>query len=175
LKLLRSSIPTTIEIKQYIPADCGCILADSTQIHQVIMNLCTNAYHAMREKGGVLSVSLSKTEIHEADISFNTLEVDPGNYIKLEVADTGHGIDQLTLEKIFNPYFTTKPKGEGTGLGLAVVHGIVKSWGGVSRFTANPERERLSIFTCRDLTVKLMAWRRGRTGHCQRGKSEFFL
>jgi PAS domain S-box-containing protein len=138
LKLLRSSIPTTIEIKQYIPADCGCILADSTQIHQVIMNLCTNAYHAMREKGGVLSVSLSKTEIHEADISFNTLEVDPGNYIKLEVADTGHGIDQLTLEKIFNPYFTTKPKGEGTGLGLAVVHGIVKSWGGCIKVYSEP-------------------------------------
>jgi PAS domain S-box-containing protein len=130
LKLLRSSIPATIQIKQSVPGDCGSILADPTQIHQIIMNLCTNAYHAMREEGGVLEVSLSSTRITENGISFTSQELDPGQYIKLEVTDTGHGMDEQTKDKIFNPYFTTKKKGEGTGLGLSVVHGIVKNFGG---------------------------------------------
>lgn len=126
LKLLRSSLPANIEIKQYIYVDCCQVLADATQIHQVLMNLCTNAYHAMRDTGGTLTVSLSEEEITPEDYSDN-LSLQTGKYIKLAVSDTGHGIDKDLIEKIFDPYFTTKKKGEGTGLGLSVVHGIVKN------------------------------------------------
>ena len=124
LKMLRSSIPTTIEIRQEIAAP-GTVLADPTQIHQIIMNLCTNAYHAMREKGGILAVVLGEMEIRDIDEGYG--ELPPGRYLKLEVSDTGSGIRPEILDKIFEPYFTTKKTGEGTGLGLAVVHGIVKS------------------------------------------------
>lgn len=129
LKLLRSSIPTTIEIRQEIDTTCGPVLADPTKIHQVIMNLCTNAYHAMQERGGVLSVTLSQVEFRSADV-LGEIDLKPGPYIRLEVSDTGCGIDPAFSEKIFDPYFTTKEKGKGTGLGLSVVHGIVKSHGG---------------------------------------------
>ena len=124
LKMLRASIPTTIEIKQNI-ASTGLVMADPTQIHQVIMNLCTNAYHAMRETGGTLAVSLDEVGIGAEDYGYADLT--PGKYLKLEVSDTGCGIEPKILEKIFEPYFTTKKPGEGTGMGLAVVHGIVKS------------------------------------------------
>ncbi len=130
LKLLRASIPSTIEIKQHVPTNLGSIVADATQIHQIVMNLCTNAYHAMREEGGLLSVTLSKADIREDDITFSKLALKSGEYLMLEVSDTGHGMDQETMKSIFDPYFTTKSKGEGTGLGLAVVHGIVKSCNG---------------------------------------------
>jgi len=124
MKLLRSSIPTTIEIRQDVHSN-ATVLADPTQIHQIIMNLCTNAYHAMRESGGILAVSLGEIEIQEEDEGYG--ELAPGKYLKLEVGDTGGGIPPEMQEKIFEPYFTTKKIGEGTGLGLAVVHGIVKS------------------------------------------------
>jgi len=129
LKLLRSTIPTTIEIKQHIEANCGYVLANPTQIHQILMNLCTNAYHAMRETGGTLGVSLKPIELSPDDASRN-IHLKPGPYLLLEVSDTGHGMDQETLAKIFEPYFTTKGLGEGTGMGLSVVHGIIKSHGG---------------------------------------------
>ncbi len=129
LKLLRASLPSTIEIREEISADCGAILAEPTQIHQIIMNLCTNAYHAMRETGGVLGVSLAKVTIADAGRAPGS-ELAPGNYMLLEVSDTGCGMDQKTLSHIFEPYFTTKTKGEGTGLGLSVVHGIVESYQG---------------------------------------------
>ena len=126
LKLLRSSIPTTIEIRQDINPDCETILADPTQIHQVVMNLCTNANHAMRETGGVLGISLQPISFNKEDIS-DELHLTPGTYVKLEIADTGVGMTKDILENIFEPYYTTKEKEEGTGLGLAVVHGIVSS------------------------------------------------
>jgi CheY-like chemotaxis protein len=126
LNLLRSSLPATIEIKQNINPDCNTVLADPTQILQVIMNLCTNAYYSMREKGGVLGVSLQPVYFNKEDTG-DMLKLTQGEYVKLEISDTGVGIPEETLSKIFDPYFTTKEKGEGTGLGLAVVHGIVKS------------------------------------------------
>lgn len=129
LKLLRASIPATIEMRQNI-RDCGLVLADPTQIHQVVMNLCTNAYHAMRDESGVLAVSLTPVEIGGDDHKAASLSVSPGKYVKLEVSDTGHGMGRSTMDRIFDPYFTTKKKGEGTGMGLAVVHGIVKSHSG---------------------------------------------
>jgi len=130
VKMLRSSIPTTIEINNEIDPNSGIILSDPTHIHQILMNLCTNASYSMREKGGVLGIKLKPVLISELDSFENGLIISPGNYVMLEVSDTGTGIDKKILDKIFEPYFTTKPMGEGTGLGLAVVHGIVKSYGG---------------------------------------------
>ena len=128
LKLLRSSLPSSIQIKQEITTE-AMVLADPTMIHQVLMNLCTNAYHAMRETGGTLAVSLTEVAI-SADDYVTELHLKPGAYLRLEVSDTGCGMPHHLLERIFEPYFTTKAKGEGTGLGLSVVHGIVTSLGG---------------------------------------------
>lgn len=128
VKLLKSTIPKSIQIEHVIDTD-KTALADPSQIHQVIMNLCTNAYHAMRENGGTLTVLLNNIEIIQGS-SIRGQDIPPGNYIGLEVIDTGYGMNEKTKEKIFDPYFTTKEIGEGTGLGLAVVHGIVKSHNG---------------------------------------------
>lgn len=128
LKLLRSSLPSSIEIRQDL-APCGMVLADPIMIYQVVMNLCTNAYHAMRETGGVLAVTLAEAEIGPEDYS-TALHLKPGPYLRLEVSDTGGGMPRHIVERIFEPYFTTKAKGEGTGLGLSVVHGIVTGIGG---------------------------------------------
>ncbi|MDY6971931.1 MAG: response regulator [Thermodesulfobacteriota bacterium] len=129
LKLLRASLPSSIEIRHDIDTHCGPVLADPTQIHQVIMNLCTNAFHAMREKGGVLEVTLTDVQSDSFNLRLKP-DMMPGPYLKLTVSDTGHGIDPAVLKRIFNPFFTTKGPGEGTGLGLSVVHGIVKSSNG---------------------------------------------
>jgi len=137
LKLLRVSLPSTIEISEEIPPESGTILADPTQLHQIIMNLCTNAYHAMRESGGILGVSLEKVTIEDAGRGA-TSELVPGDYVVIEVSDTGCGMEKKTLAHIFDPYFTTKAKGEGTGLGLSVVHGIVKSYRGQITVSSEP-------------------------------------
>jgi len=129
LKLLRASIPTTIEIRHAIAPNLGTVEVDQTEIHQVMMNLCTNALHAMEETGGVLDVSLSQVTLAQRDVSSND-DIAPGDYVQLTVMDTGQGMDRDTLERIFDPYFTTKRVGEGTGLGLATVHGIVKDHNG---------------------------------------------
>jgi PAS domain S-box-containing protein len=129
LKMLRASLPTTIAIQQKIEKNIGIIEADPTQIHQVLMNLCTNAAHAINEEDGILEISLSNTELDQ-NAAAGHPELRPGPHLKLSVRDTGHGIHADVHEKIFNPYFTTKEKGEGTGLGLAVVQGIIKSHNG---------------------------------------------
>jgi len=129
LKLLRSSIPTTIEISPDINPDCKVVLADPTQIHQLIMNLCTNAYHSMRETAGVLTVSVQPAIVVKENHG-NKLQLQPGEYVNLEISDTGTGMTEDVLANIFEPYYTTKEQGEGTGLGLAVVHGIVTSLSG---------------------------------------------
>jgi len=125
LKLLRTSLPANIRIQASIKADRP-VLGDPTQIHQIIMNLCTNAYHAMLETGGVLGVTLEQIAMGASN-PFGALDLKPGSYVQLIVSDTGAGIRPAILERIFDPYFTTKEKGKGTGRGLAVVHGIVKS------------------------------------------------
>ena len=137
LKLLRSSIPTTIDIQQKLTAKSDAILADPTQIHQIIMNLCTNAAHAMPETGGVLEL---RTENQMIDQHRNNAVSDltPGEYLKLTISDTGHGMDQAILNRIFEPYYTTKDKQRGTGLGLSVVHGIVKSLNGEITVDSKP-------------------------------------
>ncbi len=136
LKLIRSTIPTTIDIKQDIRSDCGVIKADPTQIHQIIINLSTNAYHAMEETGGELKVSLKEIELGEHDVTIP--DMIPGVYACLAVADTGMGMDKDVTEKIFDPFFTTKEIGKGTGMGLSVVHGIVKSMGGSIHVYSEP-------------------------------------
>ncbi|MBF0100726.1 MAG: response regulator [Desulfobacterales bacterium] len=125
IKFIRSSIPATIEIKQKIDKQCPAIMGDTTQIHQVVMNLCTNAYYSMKDTGGMLSVYLEKVLVDPID-PITKFGVNAGVYVRLGVSDTGCGIEKNILERVFEPYFTTKPQGEGTGLGLAVVQGIVQ-------------------------------------------------
>ncbi|TVM19348.1 hypothetical protein DPQ33_03030 [Oceanidesulfovibrio indonesiensis] len=132
-KLLRATLPTTIdmhvEIEPEAEGEQSSILGDPTQVHQVIMNLCTNAGHAMRMRGGDLTVHLGLREV-TPESARNVLEQNPGTFVELTVSDTGHGIDPAIMEQIYDPFFTTKEPGEGTGMGLSVVHGIVKSHGG---------------------------------------------
>jgi len=125
LKLLRSSIPTSIEIHQNIPRDIDTILANPTQINQILINLSTNAHHAM-PYGGILAISLENVELDE-DRAAQYPDLNPGRYVNLKVSDTGHGISTMEIDRIFDPYFTTKEVGKGTGMGLSVVHGIVKN------------------------------------------------
>ena len=127
LNLLRATLPVTIEVVQRIDENCGPVLADPTQIQQVVMNLCTNAFHAMQDHGGTLTVGLEEIQIASEDLPGSQ---DPVTYVKLTVADTGYGMSKDVLERIFEPYFTTKKVGEGTGMGLAVVHGIIKGYDG---------------------------------------------
>ncbi|MDQ1349939.1 MAG: Histidine kinase [Acidobacteriota bacterium] len=128
LTLLRSTLPTTIEIYQDISGSTYPVIANKSEIHRIVMNLCTNAAHAMREEGGILSVSLKEVDLEPTDTNGKNLE--PGRYQHLTVSDTGHGMTPEVLSRIFEPYFTTKKEGEGTGMGLSVVHGIIKSCGG---------------------------------------------
>ncbi|SHJ76614.1 PAS domain S-box-containing protein [Desulfatibacillum alkenivorans DSM 16219] len=130
VKFVRASIPSTINIKQDIQTNCLPVLADPTQIHQIIMNLSTNAYYAMQEKGGELTISLKQKR--RTDL-FPDLEESDANgmyYLHLKVQDTGQGMDKETMDRIFDPYFTTKKRGEGTGLGLSTVIGILNQLGG---------------------------------------------
>jgi len=126
MKLLRSSLPSTIDIQVQLDAETGSVMGDSTQIHQLVVNLCTNAYQAMREGGGRLDVALAETSLDNTSQA-PCRDMLPGTYVCLSVKDTGHGIDQAIIDRIFEPYFTTKGPAEGTGMGLSMVHGIVKS------------------------------------------------
>jgi PAS domain S-box-containing protein len=129
VKFLRSSLPSTIEIRRHIDEHCGPIMADPTQMQQVLMNLCTNAYHSMHDHGGILELTLNQVVLSPMDLDqFSGIEA--GRYLRLGVRDTGAGMTEEVLDRIFEPYFTTKEKGDGTGLGLSVVHGIVTSYGG---------------------------------------------
>ena len=137
LKLLRASLPSTITIRHKIQSDLA-VMSDPTNIHQVLMNLCTNASYAMRDQGGALGVFLTDTDI-TSEFTKQHPGMNPGTFILLIVSDTGHGMPPEVLERIFDPFFTTKRKGEGTGMGLSVVHGIVKSHGGTIIVESTPE------------------------------------
>lgn len=136
LKLLRASLSPTIEIRQHVTTDVA-VLADSTQMHQVLMNLCTNSGHAMRETGGVLELRLDECEV-SLDDAQRYVGLTPGPYVKLQVRDTGYGMNSYVKERIFDPFFTTKGVDEGTGMGLSVVHGIVAGHGGVITVESEP-------------------------------------
>lgn len=125
ITLLRSSLPTTITIKQDIDTEAGMVLADPTQIHQIVMNLATNAFHAMEVKGGILTISLQKKILSQEDYAKEP-DLQPGTFMQLLIKDTGEGILPEIREKIFDPFFTTKEVGQGTGLGLSMVYSIVK-------------------------------------------------
>ena len=127
--LLRSSLPTTIEIQQDIDSEAGLILADPTQIHQILINLCTNSFHAMERIGGIVIISLKNKAYSKEDL-LSQPEIQPGLFVQLSVRDNGSGIPPEIQDRIFDPYFTTKDIGKGTGMGLAISHGIVKSYGG---------------------------------------------
>jgi CheY-like chemotaxis protein len=136
LKLLRASLPATIEIRQKLECE-SLILANPTHIYQVVMNLGTNAAHAMKESAGTIEVTLADVDIDDS-FAFSHLGLTPGRYQKLEVGDNGTGMTSAQMERIFEPYFTTKPRGEGTGLGLSVVHGIVKNCSGTISVYSEP-------------------------------------
>ncbi len=135
LKLLRASLPATIEIEQELDAAGMNVLANPVKIQQVVMNLCTNAFHAMREQGGLLTVHLGTVPAAECRRMLTSVR---GDCVRLTVSDTGTGIDADTMERIFDPFFTTKGPGEGTGLGLSVVHGIVRDLGGTITVSSEP-------------------------------------
>lgn len=138
IKLLRSSLPSIIEIRQELKANSDTVLGDPSQFFQVIMNLGTNAAHSMSQKGGIMRVSLADENLDSPDNAPPHPDLKPRPYITLSISDTGHGIEPSIRERIFDPYFTTKPVGEGTGLGLAVVHGIVKNLGGTLAVESQP-------------------------------------
>ncbi len=149
LKLIRSAIPTSIEIQPQIDSD-ALVMANTTEIHQIVMNLCTNAAYAMGDKPGLLKVELTE-EMVTKKIPVVHSVLDPGTYLRLSVTDTGTGIDPKNINAIFEPYFTTKPQGDGTGIGLAVVHGIVESYGGKIALHSGPGRG-----TCFDIYLPMI-------------------
>jgi nitrogen-specific signal transduction histidine kinase/CheY-like chemotaxis protein len=137
LRMLRASLPSTIAIHPHLTSTAGAVLADPTQLQQVLMNLCANAEHAMRDAGGVLAVQLEAIEV-TADFAATHSPLTPGPHACIMIRDTGHGMAREVTERIFEPFFTTKAVGEGTGMGLAVVDGIIASHGGVITVTSTP-------------------------------------
>jgi CheY-like chemotaxis protein len=146
VKLMQSILPKTIQVEQRLDADIDTICGDATQIHQVIMNLCTNAYHAMRDDGGVLALSLRNVSL-TAPRERMSMRVPPGEYLQLGISDTGCGIETQVSGRIFDPYFTTKRGSEGSGLGLSVTLGIVKGHKGLIEVESNVgEGTRFDIY-----------------------------
>jgi signal transduction histidine kinase len=137
MNLIRASFPSNIEIRQDLETDCGTVLADATQMHQIVMNLCTNSLYAMADKGGILDVRLDAMEFNPRKIKANA-NVKKGNYVRLTISDTGVGMDKQTIDRIFEPFFTKKEVGSGSGLGLSVVHGIVNNYNGAIQVQSEP-------------------------------------
>lgn len=138
LALLRATIPASIEIRHTLKHDAANILGDTTQIHQIVMNLCTNAWHAMQPKGGVIEVHVDDVLVDEAFVAVHR-DLQPGKHVRLTVSDNGCGMDSVTKARMYDPFFTTKAPGEGTGLGLAVVHGIVRAHDGCIVVASEPD------------------------------------
>ena len=153
LKLIRASLPTNITIERDISGEDCVMIADATQIHQIIFNLCINSAHSMEARGGILCIRLKPAILNST--TAEDLGIAPGNYLHLVVADTGRGIKSDVIDRIFDPYFTTKETGKGTGMGLAVVHGIVKRCGGAIRASSVPDRstEFHLYFPASDATI----------------------
>jgi signal transduction histidine kinase/ActR/RegA family two-component response regulator len=137
VNLLRASLPAGVVVKQTIDPRIGTVLADPTHIHQIVMNLCTNANHAMMAKGGTLEIRLDEVRVDQK-LAEKIRNLKKGEYVRLTIADTGHGMDLKTKERIFEPFFTRKEVGSGSGLGLSVVHGIVNNYGGAIEVESNP-------------------------------------
>ena len=139
LELLRASLPATISVDSHLDAPGETVMADPSQIHQVVMNLATNAFHSMGSGGGLLRLVLEPLEL-EPEQAAAFAELEPGPYLRLTVSDTGQGMGPQTMQRIFEPFFTTKDKSEGSGMGLAMVHKIVKDYGGEVTVTSRPGR-----------------------------------
>ena len=137
IKFLHASLPSTINIQQQIDVENDTVLADPTRVYQILMNLCTNASHAMMQNGGILQINLKNITL-DSNFTAPYPNMEPGAFIELTVSDTGHGMSPDILNRIFEPYFTTKEKGSGTGLGMAVVHGIVESHNGCIKVDSEP-------------------------------------
>ncbi|MCA9733610.1 MAG: PAS domain S-box protein [Deferribacteres bacterium] len=144
LQLLRPTLPVTIEIQKKIDENCSPVIADATQMHQVIMNLCTNAFHAMEKSGGTLKIELDQV-LFDENMQAMHPNLKARDYLRLTVTDTGIGMDAITRDRIFEPFFSTKTGGKGTGLGLSVVHGIIRSHQG--DITVQSERNKGTTFT----------------------------
>jgi PAS domain S-box-containing protein len=160
LKFLRSTLPKDIAINEAIAADCGSVLADPSQIHQILVNLCQNASLAMADRAGQVDVRLEPVQVDSA-LAARHPDLKPGPHVRLTVADTGCGMTRELMERIFEPFFTTRKHGEGSGLGLSVVHGIVKSYDGA--ITVYSEPGKGSVFN-----VFLPQW----TGEAGAGKKD---
>ncbi|MFN2369324.1 MAG: response regulator, partial [Desulfurivibrionaceae bacterium] len=139
LQLLRASLPATVEIVEEIDDNSSLIVAAPNMIHQIMINLGTNALHAMEDEKGILSIKTARVELRENDLP-DAPKLRPGNYIELTVRDTGHGMDQRTVERIFDPFFTTKDVDKGSGMGMSLIHGIVKDCGGFLKIDSAPEQ-----------------------------------
>lgn len=144
ISLLKASLPKNISIRSSLAKDCGPIFGDSAQMHQILMNLCTNACHAMQESGGLLEINVTPVFI-DSPLPNVTTDLNEGSYLECTIRDSGHGMSAEVVKRIFDPYFTTKPLGKGTGLGLSVVHGIIRSMGGT--ITVDSEVGKGSVFT----------------------------
>lgn len=155
LRLLQTSLPTNIELRQELEDKAGFVLAEPNQIRQLIVNLCKNATHAIGKQNGVVRVSLKKVVLGPGSMT-GLKNLEPGVYIRLTVADTGHGMEQKVKERIFDPFFTTKATGEGIGMGLAVIHGIVKTCGGDVQVESKPGKGTAFhlFFPCIDFEKK---------------------
>jgi PAS domain S-box-containing protein len=153
VKFLRVSLPSTIEIQSDVRDESGVILGDPAQIHQIVMNLCNNAAFAMRERGGILSVGLAEVDVDER-LAAQVPALKPGRYVRLTVADTGTGMPPQVKERAFDPFFTTKKAGEGSGMGLAVVAGIVRDYDGAISFTSEEGKGSTFVVYLPRVTVK---------------------
>ena len=157
LKFLRATLPSTIEIRLELPARDLIARINPTQLHQVLVNLAANAAHAMRDRGGVLAFALDEVML-DAATAFQHSELQPGRYVRISVSDSGHGMDAATMERVFDPYFTTKGVGEGSGLGLSIVHGIITHYQGAISVESEPGRgTRFNLLIPQDENVSTAA------------------
>jgi len=171
MPLLRASLPSTVDVQQKIKEDAGTVLGDSTQLDEVLMNLCANAEYAMREKGGVLELCADAVDVDETLAALYP-DLHPGPYVRLSVRDNGDGMKPEVVERVFEPFFTTKEAGQGTGMGLAVVHGIIANHGGTVTVESAPE-EGTTFTICHGSTdwLKLKAGQKSRSCMARSGFS----
>ncbi len=158
LVLIRASLPSTIDIRNDLSGKGGLVSADPVELQRVIMNICSNAAYAMRESGGILELTLVEQDITEFDMN-TSRKIKPGKYAKLTISDNGPGIENDVLERIFDPYFSTKPVGEGSGMGLAETHALISKYGGdIKAYTEPGMGTSFSIFLPIMMETKDLPW-----------------
>ena len=174
LKFLRSTLPKDIAIVESVAVDCGSVLADPSQVHQILVNLCQNASLAMADRAGQIEVKLEPAQV-DADLAAHHPDLKPGPYVRLTVADTGCGMTRELMERIFEPFFTTRKQGEGSGLGLPVVHGIVKSYDGAITVYSEPGKGSVfNVFLPR-LTSEAAEGEKGKKTRPEKGREHILI